>query len=59
MEKNTITQEEIEQTLNASPQLMKQSFETLKGEISPVTQEIMSRQATINIGKFILKMYYE
>jgi hypothetical protein len=51
MEKDTITKEEIEQTLNASPQLMKQSFDTLKGEISPVTSEIMSRQATINIGK--------
>lgn len=41
------TQKEI---LNSNKQLMPQSFKTLQSEISPLTPEIMSRQATINIG---------
>ena len=54
MEKHNISEQEIRDTLSAQPQLALQSFETLKGEITPVTKEIMSRQATINIGKNIL-----
>jgi hypothetical protein len=51
MDKQTISEAEIKEILCAQPQLSTQSFETLKGEISPVTLELMSRQATINIGK--------
>ena len=50
MEKHNISEQDIRDTLCAQPQLALQSFETLKGEITPVTKEIMSRQATINIG---------
>jgi hypothetical protein len=51
MEKTTISQEEIKEILQKQPHLSMQSFDTLKGEITPLTFEIMSRQATINIGK--------
>jgi hypothetical protein len=50
MDKNLIGQEEIKDILSKQPHLSEQSFETLKGEITPLTFEIMSRQATINIG---------
>ena len=43
-------EEEIKEILSKQPNLSHQSFETLKGEISPLTFEIMSRQATMNIG---------
>ena len=46
-----ISEQEIKETLAMNPKLALQSFETLKGEITPVTKEIMSRQATINIGR--------
>jgi hypothetical protein len=52
--KNLISQEEAKEVLSKQPQLSEQSFETLKGEITPLTFEIMSRQATINIGKYLL-----
>jgi hypothetical protein len=52
MEKNTISDQEIQDLLALQPKLSPQSFETLKGEITPITKEIMSRQATINIGIF-------
>lgn len=51
MEKQTLSDQEIKDILNAQPHLSPQSFETLKTEITPVTKELMSRQATINIGK--------
>ena len=44
------TQEEIKQCLSEQPKLSTQSFETLNGDITPLTFEIMSRQATMNIG---------
>ena len=45
-------EKECKEILNNQKQLSLQSFETLKNisEISPLTKEIMSRQATINIG---------
>ena len=43
-------EEEVKEILSKQPNLSHQSFETLKGEISPLTFEIMSRQATMNIG---------
>ena len=49
-----LTKEEIKELLEKSPNLSLQSFDTLKGEISPLTFEIMSRQATINVGKISL-----
>ena len=51
--KNTLPDEkECREILNSQKQLSFQSFETLKNlsELSPLTKEIMSRQATINIG---------
>jgi hypothetical protein len=51
MEKYTPTDQELKEVLMAQPYLAMQSFDTLKTEISPVTHELMSRQATINIGK--------
>ena len=58
MEKPTVSEQEIKDVLSKNPQLSLQSFETLKGEISPVTKEIMSRQATVNIGKiYILNLH--
>ena len=58
MEKPTVSEQEIKDVLSQNPQLSLQSFETLKGEISPVTKEIMSRQATVNIGKiYILNLH--
>lgn len=51
MEKNSVTDEEIHEVLSKQPHLAMQSFATLKTEISPLTFEIMSRQATVNIGK--------
>jgi hypothetical protein len=50
MDNNLISDEEIKEVLSKQPHLAEQSFETLKSEISPLTFEIMSRQATINIG---------
>jgi hypothetical protein len=50
MEKNIPSEAEISDVLSKQPHLSWQSFETLKGEITPTTFEIMSRQATINIG---------
>lgn len=44
------TPEECKEILSKQPNLSMQSFDTLKGEISPLTFEIMSRQATMNIG---------
>ena len=58
MEKPTVSEQEIKDVLSQNPQLSLQSFETLKGEISPVTKVIMSRQATVNIGKiYILNLH--
>lgn len=51
MEQIQMTEEEIKELLQKQPNLSMQSFETLKGDISPLTFEIMSRQATINVGK--------
>lgn len=51
MDKVNITEEEIKELLEKQPNLSLQSFETLKSEITPLTFEIMSRQATINVGK--------
>jgi hypothetical protein len=51
MEKNIPSEAEISDVLSKQPHLSWQSFETLKDEITPTTFEIMSRQATINIGK--------
>lgn len=51
MDKINITEEEIKDLLGKQPNLAMQSFETLNGEITPLTFEIMSRQATINVGK--------
>ena len=51
MDKETYTPEEIKELLERSPKLSLQSFDTLKTEITPLTFEIMSRQATINVGK--------
>ena len=51
--KNTLPDEkECKEILNSQKQLSLQNFSTLKNlsEISPLTKEIMSRQATINIG---------
>lgn len=41
---------DIDKIMSDHPYLAKQSFSTLKTEISPLTREIMSRQATMNIG---------
>jgi hypothetical protein len=54
MDKNLVNTEEIKDILSKQPQLSEQSFEVLKGEITPLTFEIMSRQATINIGIMVL-----
>jgi len=54
MEQNVPSETEINETLSKQPQLSWQSFETLKSQITPTTFEIMSRQATINIGKYRL-----
>jgi len=51
MDKINITEEEIKELLGKQPYLAIQSFETLNNEITPLTFEIMSRQATINVGK--------
>jgi translation initiation factor 2 subunit 3 len=47
-------EKECKEILNSQRKLSLQSFANLKNisEISPLTQEIMSRQATINIGTF-------
>ncbi len=50
MEQIIPSETEISETLSKQPQLSWQSFETLKSQITPTTFEIMSRQATINIG---------
>jgi len=55
MDKINITEEEIKELLGKQSSLAIQSFETLNGEITPLTFEIMSRQATINVGKYFLK----
>ena len=61
MDKINITEEEIKELLGKQTNLAMQSFETLNGEITPLTFEIMSRQATINVGKekFMLKYFYQ
>lgn len=42
---------ELEEFINnKNPHLMKQTFDLLKGDITPLTPQIISRQATINIG---------
>jgi hypothetical protein len=53
MDKVNFTDEEIKELLEKQPNLSLQSFETLKTEITPLTFEIMSRQATINVGMYI------
>jgi hypothetical protein len=53
MYKNNISEEELQKILSEQPHLSKQSFDALKTDITPLTFEIMSRQATINIGKYI------
>jgi hypothetical protein len=50
MDKNLISDKEINDVLSENPDLAWQSFDTLKQDISPTTFEIMSRQATINVG---------
>jgi len=50
MEKYILSDQELKEVLMAQPHLSMQSFETLKTEITPITHELMSRQATINIG---------
>jgi hypothetical protein len=55
MDKINLSEEEIRELLGKQNHLAMQSFETLNGEITPLTFEIMSRQATINVGKLILK----
>lgn len=55
MEKYTLSDQELKDVLMANPNLAMQSFETLKGEVTPVTPELMSRQATINIGNKKIK----
>lgn len=45
-----ISEELQKEILSKNPNLLFQSFDTLKTDISPLTPEIMSRQATINIG---------
>lgn len=44
------SQEELNKILGKQPNLSLQSYDTLKTDISPSTFEIMSRQATMNIG---------
>jgi translation initiation factor 2 subunit 3 len=56
MDTTLISEEEIKDVLSKQPHLSEQSFETIKGEISPLTYEIMSRQATINIGNYLLTL---
>lgn len=41
---------DLKAILDKQPHLSHQSYETLNKEVSPITYEIMSRQATINIG---------
>lgn len=41
---------DIKTILNKQPHLSSQSYDSLNGDITPLTFEIMSRQATINIG---------
>ena len=45
-------EEEIKKILSKQPNLSHQTFKTLEdlSKISPLTKEIMSRQATMNIG---------
>jgi translation initiation factor 2 subunit 3 len=52
MENSLPSEEEIKNILGKQPQLSMQSFDVLNTEISPSTFEIMSRQATMNIGIF-------
>lgn len=56
MEKPNITEQEIKEILDKQPLLSSQSFETLNTDINPLTFEIMSRQATINVG--IISNFY-
>ena len=51
--KDLVSEDEIKEVLSKQPHLSEQSFDTLKSEITPLTFEIMSRQATINIGNSI------
>ena len=51
MEMNVFpSQEEINEIMTKQPHLCMQSFETLKTNITADTFELMSRQATMNIG---------
>lgn len=50
------SEEEVKEILGKQSNLAMQSFETLKTDISPNTFEIMSRQATMNIGMSKYKM---
>ena len=43
-------EEEIEEKINSNTKLKKQTFNLLKENMNPLTPEVMSRQATINIG---------
>lgn len=45
-----ISEQEYEDKVNRNTNLLKQTFSLLKGEITPLTPEVMSRQATINVG---------
>lgn len=44
------TPEELEERINKDTKLCKQTFDLLNKKIDPLTMEIMSRQATINVG---------
>jgi len=52
LEKEVESHDELDykSVLLKQPHLSMQSYETLDKDISPLTFEIMSRQATINIG---------
>lgn len=54
LESKTELEIEINNIFTEQPHLAIQSFETLKGDINPLTFEIMSRQATINIGNIFV-----
>jgi translation initiation factor 2 subunit 3 len=47
---NSPTLKDLEDSVNKDTKLLKQTFDDLKNEISPLTPQIMSRQSTINVG---------
>jgi len=53
-EKSEADQLDFKAILNKQPHLSMQSYDTLESTLSPLTFEIMSRQATINIGIFFI-----